>query len=140
MSYGRLCELVAEGVFTRGKFSLAKQRPPIYLRVEELNAWNRGGVDAVRRVRAQKRFAKKGDWPVAAIHIEGLTLRDWFAGQALIGILGARKGFLVDVGTDSAPGWAYQVADAMLAERVRTMPVAPADPAEILAPTLGGEQ
>lgn len=47
----------------------------------------------------------------------GLTLRDYFAGQALIGILGSRHGFLVDVGTENAPGWAYQVADAMLAAR-----------------------
>lgn len=49
----------------------------------------------------------------------GMSLRDWFAGQALIGILGARNGFLVDVGTTNAPGWAYDVADAMLAARER---------------------
>lgn len=47
----------------------------------------------------------------------GMTLRDYFAGQALIGILGSRTGFLVDVGTDNAPGWAYRVADAMLKAR-----------------------
>lgn len=45
------------------------------------------------------------------------NLRDWFAGMALIGILGSRNGFLVDVGTDNAPGWAYDVADAMLKAR-----------------------
>lgn len=48
----------------------------------------------------------------------GMTLRDYFAAQALIGILGSRSGgFLVDVGTDNAPGWAYQVADKMLEAR-----------------------
>lgn len=47
----------------------------------------------------------------------GLSLRDWFAGQALVGILGSRNGFLVDVGTQNAPEWAYQVADGMLAHR-----------------------
>ncbi len=48
---------------------------------------------------------------------ENLTLRDYFAGQALIGILGARNGFLVDCGTENAPQWAYDVADAMLKAR-----------------------
>ena len=48
---------------------------------------------------------------------DGMLLRDWFAGMALVGILGSRQGFLVDVGTDNAPGWAYDVADAMLAAR-----------------------
>jgi hypothetical protein len=47
----------------------------------------------------------------------GMSLRDWFAGQALIGILGSRQGFLIDVGTDNAPVCAYQVADAMLKAR-----------------------
>lgn len=47
----------------------------------------------------------------------GMSLRDWFAGQALVGILGSRHGFLVDVGTQNAPDWAYSVADAMLARR-----------------------
>lgn len=47
----------------------------------------------------------------------GMSLRDYFAGQALIGILGARNGFLVDVGVDNAADWAYQCADKMLAAR-----------------------
>jgi hypothetical protein len=51
----------------------------------------------------------------------GISLRDYFAGQALIGILGSRHGFLVDVGTDNAPSWAYRVADAMLAERAKAL-------------------
>lgn len=60
-------------------------------------------------------------------HCSGLSLRDYFAGQALIGILGARHGFLVDVGTSSAPGYAYQVADGMLAERAKPGPPSAAD-------------
>ena len=53
--------------------------------------------------------------------VEGMSLRDYFAGQALTGILGSRTGFLIDVGTQNAPGWAYQVADAMLAERTKAV-------------------
>ena len=60
----------------------------------------------------------------------GMTLRDWFAGQALIGILGSRNGFLVDVGTENAPMWAYQVADAMLAAR-KPKPAVRADDLEV---------
>jgi len=48
---------------------------------------------------------------------QGMSLRDYFAGQALIGILSSRIGFLIDAGTENAPGWAYQVADAMIVER-----------------------
>ena len=44
----------------------------------------------------------------------GMTLRDYFAGQAIIGILS-------DPGGPSMPGFAsrdaYRIADAMLAER-----------------------
>lgn len=47
----------------------------------------------------------------------GMSLRDYFAAQALHGILGSRNGFLVDVGTDNAAFSAYQAADAMLAIR-----------------------
>lgn len=48
-----------------------------------------------------------------------LTVRDAFAALAMIGILGSRNGFLVDIGTDNVPGWAYRVADGMLAERAK---------------------
>lgn len=54
--------------------------------------------------------------PVPSID-DGMSLRDYFASQALIGILGSRIGFLVDVGTDNAAEWAYHAADRMLAER-----------------------
>lgn len=47
-----------------------------------------------------------------------MLLRDYFAAAAMQGILGNRpNGFLVDVGTDNIAPWAYQIADAMLAER-----------------------
>ncbi len=47
------------------------------------------------------------------VHAEGMTLRDWFAGQALVGILAANNW-----GTPSADE-AYKVADAMLERRAR---------------------
>lgn len=52
IAYVLLRNLVANGVFTRGRFSLAEKRPPIYLRIDELDAWKRGGIDAVRELRA----------------------------------------------------------------------------------------
>ncbi len=56
----------------------------------------------------------------------GMTLRDWFAGQALAGLLAGDASFTVDAGT-SAPlsAWtdyaeaSYLHADAMLAERAK---------------------
>jgi len=49
----------------------------------------------------------------------GMTLRDWFAGQALVGWLSA------DVGIPTTPpriaaAECYAIADAMMAERERT--------------------
>ena len=45
---------------------------------------------------------------------DGMTLRDWFAGQALKGMLASSE----YTGTcEEFAGWAYQHADAMLAER-----------------------
>ncbi len=47
----------------------------------------------------------------------GMSLRDWFAGQALCGIMASGKG------TSNVEVWgaphAYALADAMLAERAR---------------------
>jgi len=40
---------------------------------------------------------------------EGMSLRDWFAGQALAGLCARTP--------DASSAWAYQLADAMLAER-----------------------
>ena len=43
----------------------------------------------------------------------GMSLRDWFAGQALAGLLAHASG----EAPESAPRKAYQLADAMLAVR-----------------------
>jgi hypothetical protein len=45
---------------------------------------------------------------------EGMTLRDWFAGQALIGLLGEGR-WAAKILAEHA----YRTADAMLAERER---------------------
>ncbi|MEY9098853.1 hypothetical protein ABIA24_001762 [Sinorhizobium fredii] len=48
----------------------------------------------------------------------GMSLRDWFAGQALAGYLAADQ--LNHVGADLAAECAYRYADAMLAEREKS--------------------
>jgi hypothetical protein len=75
--------------------------------------------------RAHEPLPVRGDWGTPDV-----SLRDYFAAHALIGILGARNGFLTDVGTDNAAPWAYQVADAMLVERERSLREAAAAAAE----------
>ena len=52
----------------------------------------------------------------------GMTLRDWFAGQALTGVLGnpATMEFMATKGDDlctTASRLSYEMADAMIAER-----------------------
>jgi hypothetical protein len=54
IEYQALRRLVATGVFTRGRFSAAAVRPPIYLRKTELDAYKRGGVDAVAAARSAR--------------------------------------------------------------------------------------
>lgn len=51
VTYNWLRQLVKDGVFTRGQFSSAKERPPIYLRLAELRAFKRGGIAAVAPVK-----------------------------------------------------------------------------------------
>lgn len=54
------------------------------------------------------------------VYSHGMTLRDWFAGQALAGLLiiGPNdEHFLHSAGLKSAAGWAYSFADAMLEAR-----------------------
>jgi hypothetical protein len=51
--------------------------------------------------------------PSGAQGCDGMTLRDYFAAAALTGLLSRPKGFL------EAPFWAYDYADAMLAERAK---------------------
>ena len=55
-----------------------------------------------------------GDRVVAA-HEPGMSLRDWFAGQALAGNLAYPGG---DLSPESAAIMAYRYADAMLAARL----------------------
>lgn len=50
-----------------------------------------------------------------------MTLRDWFAGQALTGLLAGRSQGVEFTCGDAATS-AYLVADAMLAERLKTYP------------------
>jgi hypothetical protein len=47
----------------------------------------------------------------------GMTLRDWFAGQALAGYLAANPE--PELGSMNAAGAAYRYADAMLIERAK---------------------
>lgn len=48
----------------------------------------------------------------------GMTLRDYFAGQALVGGMSAADGHNFATATDAARQ-AYEIADAMLTERTR---------------------
>lgn len=56
-------------------------------------------------------------------HAPGMTLRDWFAGQALAGMLAyshvnpMRGNYHENCTVEGAAGDAYRYADAMLAER-----------------------
>jgi len=52
-------------------------------------------------------------------HYEGMTLRDWFAGQALVGMLASKAG-IPPYSNSWAAERAYQMADAMLAARKET--------------------
>lgn len=57
-----------------------------------------------------------------ARHNEGMTLRDWFAGQAAAHMLGGAVASRSTVTPDQAPQFAqaaYMMADAMIAERCK---------------------
>lgn len=59
--YPDLRRLVTEQkVFTRGRFTSMKPTAPIYLRVDELEAFKRGGVGAVRDLQAAAEKASTG--------------------------------------------------------------------------------
>jgi len=65
-----------------------------------------------------------GDWAFPARHTPehtpGMTLRDWFAGQAVIGIANLWKGNMGDFDNQAADRTAkaaYRMADAMLEAR-----------------------
>jgi hypothetical protein len=46
----------------------------------------------------------------------GITLRDWFAGQALQAMM-AQMAMATDVTDEKIAAWSYEAADAMLSER-----------------------
>lgn len=67
-------------------------------------------------------FAAVAMGPAGDAHLqEGMTLRDWFAGQALAGLMAHPKCGMVGPGyedrTNCAAREAYALADALLAER-----------------------
>ena len=55
----------------------------------------------------------------AYIHHPGMSLRDWFAGMALMGIAANDPPSYSDVGISDTAELSYQIADAMLAERAK---------------------
>jgi len=57
-----------------------------------------------------------GNWEKRAT-TGGMTLRDWFAGQALAGNCAADTENQYSV--DKLARWSYETADAMLAERAK---------------------
>ena len=65
-------------------------------------------------------FAAIATSPIGDVHHqEGMSLRDWFAGQALVGILSNES---LSGQTYEADAWnAYRAADAMLAERAKAV-------------------
>lgn len=48
---------------------------------------------------------------------EGMSLRDWFAGQALVGIVTNALGKGAHANSETFAFGAYEIADAMLAQR-----------------------
>lgn len=57
------------------------------------------------------------DGSYALVTYAGMSLRDYFAGQAMLGQLSFGK--CADMSADAVAGYAYAYADAMLAERNR---------------------
>jgi hypothetical protein len=47
----------------------------------------------------------------------GLSIRDWFAGQALVGLLSGQYNHTGSMNLSGVPEEAYKIADAMLAAR-----------------------
>ncbi len=50
--------------------------------------------------------------------LTGMTLRDWFAGMALTGLLTSREKRATTLHADDA-AYCYAIADAMIAERAK---------------------
>ena len=80
-----------------------------------MSAWDGGGP-------AFPVVAETGVGHAAAFR--GMTLRDWFAGQALVGLDNEDRSAIVSVAperdvAETMAHMAYRIADAMLAERER---------------------
>ncbi|HYH69414.1 MAG TPA: hypothetical protein VD866_32265 [Urbifossiella sp.] len=61
--YETVRRLAKEGVFTKGTFGGGAKRPHVSLRVDELDAYKRGGIEELRRLqdrRSKKPHAKAG--------------------------------------------------------------------------------
>lgn len=61
-------------------------------------------------------YTGAGNPQPAPVQYNGMTLRDWFAGQALAGMLSDHE---VDVNANTFASISYDLADAMLAERAK---------------------
>ncbi len=64
----------------------------------------------------------KGKYVTRTLPAGGMSLRDWFAGMALQGLLNCPLDKISYHATDNpflAAEWAYQYADAMMKERVK---------------------
>jgi len=53
---------------------------------------------------------------------DGMTLRDWFAGQALMGMMASRNPNSPIFSPDADACFVYEIADAMLAKRQVVQP------------------
>ena len=72
---------------------------------------------SVRRDENYMDFGGYGRTRTVTLQEGGMTLRDWFAGQALAGMIRANHRLEFTPPDDAT--WAYQIADAMLAERAK---------------------
>jgi hypothetical protein len=63
-----------------------------------------------------KKLAKSGGYQHST-HPKGISLRDYFAAQAMLGLVGDHN-----MATDKLVRYSYQVADAMLKERDNNQP------------------
>ena len=50
---------------------------------------------------------------------KGMTLRDYFAGQAITGLLSHPEDSIKQISKHTFSQWAYEISDAMLKERER---------------------
>jgi hypothetical protein len=65
-------------------------------------------------------------------YVEGMSLRDWFAGQALAGLLACKRfrPFMSDgaeINTELIASNCYEIADGLIAQRSKPLPVRTCD-------------